>query len=102
MTTPGLHLTDPDWDKAALDAVTNLGSALARTVCVARALVDNGRVVDVTGLERGVGLFCAKALDLPYEQGQAVRPHLAALLSEIEGLTAALRRMEAAPPQSQG
>ena len=98
MTIPGLHLTDPDWNTAALGAVTNLASALARTVCVARALVDNGRSVDIAGLERGVGLLCAKALDLPYEQGKAVRPHLVALFNEVEGLTVAFRRMEAAPP----
>ena len=50
------------------------------------------RTVDLVGLDRGVGLFCAKALDLPHEQGLALRAQLTALRAEIDQLTEAIRR----------
>ena len=94
MTLSGLYLSDPDWDKAAVRGVIDLGNGLARTVCIARALVDHGRKIDLGGLEHGVGLFCAKALDLCQEQGKAVRPHMIALLDEIDRLAASIRTAE--------
>lgn len=94
MTSQGLHLTNLDWDEAALQSVVKLGQGVARTVCIARALVDNGRIVDLAGLDRGVGLVCAKALDLPYQQGRGMREHLAALLGEVDSLTESLRRSQ--------
>ena len=84
-------LADEDFDAAATRAVLAMGEGLARTICIARALVENGRPVDLAGLDRGVGLLCAKALDLPAEAGRSVRPSLLTLLGEVDGLTAALR-----------
>ena len=68
-----------------------MGEGLARTICIARILVEHGRTVDLAGLDRGVGLLCAKALDLPVEAGRTIRSHLAALLAEADVLAEALR-----------
>lgn len=92
MNAIGLHLTDSNWNEAASKAVTSLGDGLARTVCVARALVENGRRVDLIGLDRGVGLFCAKTLDLPHEQGRALQARLVDLRTEIDRLSEAIER----------
>jgi len=92
MDSPGLLISDPNWAADALQRVISLGEDLARTVCIARVLSDNGRAVDMAGLDRGIGLVCAKALDLPQDQGHHMVPHLAALLGEIEQLTASLGR----------
>ncbi len=91
MSAIGLHLTKPDWDETALQVVASLGGGLSRTICIARALIENGRIVDLVGLDRGVGLFCAKALDLPHEQGRSLRTQLIELRTEIERLTEAIR-----------
>ena len=92
MTDAGpLPFDQAGFDAAAIQAAINLGEGLARTVCIARLLVENDRTVDMAGLDRGVGLFCAKALDLPPELGRRVRPHLLALLAETDQLTEALR-----------
>ncbi len=82
------------FDAAALRAVTAMCEGLGRTICIARVLVENGRQVDMAGLDCGVGLLCAKVLDLPPEAGRAFRPQLLALLSAIDELTAAIRRMD--------
>jgi hypothetical protein len=65
---------------------------MMQTLGVARGLVDAGRSIDLAGLEHGIGLLCAKALDLPPEQGRAIRGELIALRARIESLTAALER----------
>lgn len=65
---------------------------VAQTLGVARGLVDAGRAVDLAGLQDQVGLLCAKALDLPREEGRAMRGELVALLARLDGLSVALRR----------
>jgi hypothetical protein len=95
MTTPGLFtFNHAEFDAAATRTAISMSEGLARTICIARVLVQNGRTVDMAGLEMGVGLLCAKALDLPAEDGRTVRPHLIALLSELASLTEALRQLE--------
>ena len=92
MTDPGMPPFDrAGFDAASVQAAISLGEGLARTVCIARLLVENGRTVDMVGLDRGVGLFCAKVLDLPADIGSTLRPHLLALLAETDRLTEALR-----------
>ncbi len=95
MTLPGLFLSnESEFEAAALQTVIAIGDGLTGAVCIARVLVEHGRVVDLAGLDRGVGLLVAKALDLPHEQGRSLRPHLIALRDEIERLTAALHHAE--------
>ena len=84
------------FDAAALRTAIGMSEGLARTICIARVLVENGRTVDMAGLDRGIGLLCAKALDLPLESGRELRPHLSALLTVVDQLTEALQAQETA------
>ncbi len=63
---------------------------LVNTVDIARALLEAGRTVDLSGLEHRAGLLCAKVLDLPPAEGRAVRLHLIGLLGLIDALSQAL------------
>ena len=47
-------------------------------------------MIDLTGLERQVGLLCAQSLDLPPDEGRRVRPRLLALSGSMEVLSRAL------------
>ena len=80
-----------DFEAVASKAVIAMSEELARTMCVARALVEHGRTVDLAGLDRGVGLLCAKALDLSPPAGREVRSYLVTVLVEVDRLTEALR-----------
>ena len=66
-------------------------ASLRRTASLARALAEAGRPVDLAGLDGQVGLVCARALDLPPEEGRLMRDELQALLSELDALAATLR-----------
>ena len=74
-----------------MDAMHGLGTNLSHMLRMTRALVAGGREVDLMGLERQVGLLCAKTLDLPPEQGRALRPVLINLLADLDQLSSALR-----------
>jgi hypothetical protein len=69
---------------------------LGHTVGIARSLVRAGKQVDLTGLDAEMGFVCARTLDLPPEEGRAVRPELMGLRTEIDALTEALATR--APP----
>jgi hypothetical protein len=93
-----MNLTAPDhlesWPRPAHDAaaeLAGLSKTLHDTVNIAAGLAAGGRRVDVAGLDRSVGLFCAKALDLPPVEGHAACALLFSLLSRIDALGAALR-----------
>jgi hypothetical protein len=88
MTSPTLLSFDhAAFDAQAIEAVLGIGNELARTLSIARLLIERGRAVDLTGLDRGMGLLCAKALDLPYESGRSLRPFLCELLAQVEQFT---------------
>ena len=92
MTQAGLFTSNPaELDATALDTVITMADGLVRTVLIARLLVENGRTVEMAGLDHGVGLLCAKSLDLPPNCGRTARPHLITLLAEVDDLTKALR-----------
>jgi hypothetical protein len=82
-------MTDADTQNA-LSAVRALATELTTTIDLARELTVLGRAVDLTGLDRQVGLLCAKSLDLPPDEGRRVRPRLLALSGSIEALSRAL------------
>ena len=63
---------------------------LGNTISIARTLVQDGHQVDLAGFDLQVGLLCAKALDLPPEQGRSLRPDLEELLSSVDALAACL------------
>ena len=71
-------------------AVHALVAELTNTIDLARALAESGRAIDLAGLDRRVGLLCAKSLDLPPDQGRSVRPHLVALSGALETLSQVL------------
>ena len=75
---------------APLTQVIGLAATVTGTMRVARALVEVGRVVDVAGLDREVGLVCARSLDLPRPDGEAMRPLLQELLAELDALAGAV------------
>lgn len=64
--------------------------ALRRTAALARALAEAGRPIDLTGLDGQVGLVCARALDLPPDEGCAMRAELRSLLAEVDALADAM------------
>lgn len=71
-------------------AAAALADSVAATLRLGRALVSERRPVDLTGLDRVVGRLCAGVLDLPPEQGAALRPRLIALRDDLDRLSAAL------------
>lgn len=75
----------------AAHEVAALAEVVRHTVAMAANLVLDGRRVDVTGLDHSVGVLCAKALDLPPDQGRDARAGLVGLLNEIDQLSLALR-----------
>ena len=82
------------WPRPAHDAAAGLASlskALHDTVNLAAGLAAGGRRVDVAGLDRWVGLLCAKALDLPPAEARAACGLLFSLLNRIDALGVALR-----------
>lgn len=64
--------------------------ALRRTAALARALAEAGRPIDLAGLDGQIGLVCARALDLPPDDGRAMRIELRGLLAEVDALAAAM------------
>lgn len=81
---------DANNDSGALESAISMAEGVARTICIARALVEKGRTVDMAGLEHGVDILCAKALDLPLDAGRMLRPTLIMVLEEAENLTETL------------
>ena len=67
-----------------------LADGVAATLRMTRVLIDQHRQVDLTGLDRMVGLLCARALDLPPDQGRQLRPRLTAILEDLDQLSDAL------------
>jgi hypothetical protein len=72
-----------------------LATRLSRTLAVARALAGNGRTVDLSGVQDGVGRLCAQCLDVAADEGRDMLPLLYGVLGELDALDAVLR---AAPP----
>ncbi len=79
----------PLHDPAAVQRA--LAEQVQHTVAIARALAGSGRPVDLAGLDQAMGLLCAKALDLPPDQGRLARPALAVVLAELDLLSTTLR-----------
>ncbi len=70
--------------------VDRMIDAVGVTLRIARGLRRDGRPIDIAGLDRVIGILCARSLDLPTEQGRQVRPRLAVLLTELDALGVAL------------
>jgi hypothetical protein len=83
------------YDEDAMAATLAFCDAIARTIAIARKMLDAGESVDLTGLDNGIGLLCAKTLDLPPAMGRALRPRLTAVLDALEDMFTAFNRQNA-------
>jgi hypothetical protein len=79
-------------DEDAMAATLAFCDAIARTITIARIMLDAGESVDLTGLDNGIGLLCAKTLDLPPAMGRALRPRLTGVLDALEEMFIAFNR----------
>jgi hypothetical protein len=83
----GSHGADVGWtDATACERLLDFAERLTRTVAVARALIAGGRMIDLNGFEDGIGLLCAKALDLERAESRQVLPALLELLAQIDAV----------------
>lgn len=83
-------------NETPLAAVHACLEQFGHTLSIARSLVQAGKLVDLTGLDAEMGYVCARTLDLPPEQGRALRPLLIGLRAELDALSGALATR--APP----
>jgi hypothetical protein len=74
-----------------------LAGGLLGTLQMARALADVGRRIDLAGLDRLMGLVCAKSLDLSPADGKRMRSLLVVLLRETDLLANSLSLGTAVP-----
>lgn len=87
---------DPSDDDAPAPSFTPTETVLAmaeqtiRMIAMTRMLLDSGHRVDLTGLDHGVQLLCAKAFDLPLGETGLVQAELTRLRSELDALAGAL------------
>jgi hypothetical protein len=79
-----------------LDSVRACLEQFSHTLGIARSLVQAGTLVDLTGLDAEMGYICARTLDLPPEEGRALRPILIGLRADLDALSGALATR--APP----
>jgi hypothetical protein len=89
-------MQDPEDNDPRLATVRACLEQLGRTLGIARNLVRAGKQVDLTGLEAEMGFVCARSLDLPPDDGRALRPELIGLRAELDALFTALEAR--APP----
>jgi len=82
--------SDESWDNRAMMSACAAANGVAATVRVAAALAMSGRQLDLAGLDGEIGKLCAGMLDLPPDQGRAVRQRLVDLLAELDRLAAAI------------
>ena len=73
-----------------LEAVRCCIEQLDATIGVAHRLVKAGKTIDLTGFQEEVGFVCARALDLPPNEGRTLRLALSKLLQAAEALNSAL------------
>jgi hypothetical protein len=78
-----MAVPDPATSRAAIESMRG-------TLAVARALVESGRQVDLSGLDAGTAALCAAISMLPVEAARPMLPALVALLAEVDSLGDAL------------
>lgn len=72
------------------DALVSFLEDMSNTMVIVHRLIEDGRAVDLSGLDAQIGLLCAKALDLPPDQGHTLRPALIGLRDKADALLSAL------------
>ena len=72
-------------------AVAAAIAALDGTLVVARALVENGRRIDLAGLDRDAVALCAALMVLDVGEARCLRPAIEALRHHVDSLAATMR-----------
>ena len=89
----------PDWfavhgfgaaEEAAFDAARELCASAQRLFGAVRVFAEAGRPVDLSDLQLRIGRLTASALDLDPQYGRRLRPHLEALLIDLDHLQLAI------------
>jgi hypothetical protein len=75
---------------APLESLVSYLEDMSNTLSVVHRLIEDGRAVDLAGLDGQIGLLCAKALDLPSAQWPIFRPGLIRLLAQVDAVCLAL------------
>ena len=75
-----------------LASAVTMTEGLRQSLRLARALAGQNRPVELDGMQDGIGLVCAKALDLAPSDGRVLRIALIALREELDQLSTTLRR----------
>lgn len=78
------------FDDHALATALAFCDGVEHLIEASRALLAAGERVDLAGLDGGIGLLCAKALDLPPATGRALRPRLTGLLRSLDEMSLAI------------
>jgi hypothetical protein len=74
-----------------VDVVAAAIATLAGTLAVARALTENGRRIDLDGLERDAVAVCAALMALDVRDARGLRPAMEALRQDVDSLAATMR-----------
>ena len=78
-------------DRARLEKLHGVAVGIVRVLNLALALTQSGRQVDLSGIDRQVGILCAQSLDLPPALGREMVPCLQSQIAVIDQLFAAIR-----------
>jgi hypothetical protein len=81
--------SDPD---TALASIRTALADVTQQIQTARAMLETGRSVDMTGMDLRVGTLCQKALALPPPLARETLPDLEALRGAMDILIDALAR----------
>ena len=73
-------------DLARLEKLRHAGQGIGRTLHLALALMQSGRRIDLTGIDRQVGILCAQSLDLPPVLGREMVPCLEQQIAALDQL----------------
>ncbi len=76
-------LRPPPGNNAETTLVSTIDQ-IAGTLTLAVAFAEKGRAIDLAGLDQDIGKICDRVLNLPPEQGLALRPALRTVLTLIE------------------
>lgn len=64
---------------------------LTEFIIEAESDVRNGKIVDLSGLDREVAVICTKAVALPPNEARDIQPLMAELIGNLERLSTALK-----------
>lgn len=73
------------------DAIRNKMQQLGEFISDAETAALNGKVTDMSGLDKDVTIICKQAIALPPAEALALQPDMADLIGRLERLSMALR-----------